>query len=309
MIAPVQALQIDPFPVLDFSRDRLSISLFREERPSFYWANSGVPDIFFNGVNQISGPPNASVYSMRGIEYGVRVHGWIGEKIQYRVTVPFEANAFVDPQGNTQNLSKVGDVELGASYLVLGKREEGGFAGLDGWYRFPTGTNPFDLQFPILSSGKGAAVGALGLIFGEELGGFSFFQSIHYEKTDAIHVGPTNNLLGEGVFQWPDNLFAELRGEWLVFQRAHRALSLYYQAQMRASGTMQFNQSPLYYGQTLGTKTTDYLFYSRTGIVIRVDQGFSAEGSVAYFPEEFNVGYRPDAGWLFSLSLTFRPSL
>jgi hypothetical protein len=149
----------------------------------------------------------------------------------------------------------------------------------------------------------------LGLVAGEELDGFSFFQSVHYEKSSPINVDPSNSLFGSGTFQWPDNLFAEFRAEWAVFQRAQRALCLYYQLQMRASGEMLFNQAPISYGFAQGSRTTDLLFFSKVGVVVKVDKDFSADGNLAYFPEEFQlipVG-RPDSGWLFSFSIAFRP--
>jgi len=304
----LQALQLDPYPVLDFSRDPFSISVFREERPSFYWVNIGVPDVFFGGVSQTAGLPGPVSYSIRSIQYGVRVQGWVDRQIQGRLTLPFEANALVDANGNTQNLAKVGDIEVGATYLLSGERVEGGFLGLDGWVRVPTGTNPFTLACPLLSTGKGVASGAFGLVAGEELGGFSFFQSIHYEKSDGLTLDPSNPLFGGGIFQWPENIFAEFRGEWLVFRRAQRAVSLYYQLQMRASGSMFFNRSPVPYGLTGQGGAPDQLFFSKTGMAIKVDKDFSADGSLTFFPEEFLASvYRPDQGWVFSLSITFRP--
>ncbi len=308
LTSSLQALQLDPYPILDFSRDPFSISVFREERPSFYWVNIGVPDAFFTGVNQTSALPGPTGFSIRSIQYGVRVQGWVDQRFQGLLTVPFEANALVDATGNTQNLAKVGDIEVGATYLLSGKRIEGSFWGLDGWVRIPTGTDPFTLAYPLLSTGKGVVSGAIGLLAGEELGGFSFFQSIHYEKSDSLSLDPSNTLFGGGVFQWPDNFFAEFRGEWLVFQRAQRAVSLYYQLQMRASGLMLFNQTPVFYGLSGQTRTTDQLFFSKTGLAIKVDKDFSADGSLSFFPEGFLTPvYRPDQGWVFSLSITFRP--
>jgi hypothetical protein len=309
--APARALELDPYPVYDFSRDTFSISLFREERPSFYWVNIGVPDFFFNGVQQLSSIPNPTVYSIRSIEYGVQASGWVTDQVQLRGTFPFEANALVDPAGNTHNVSKVGDMELGATFLLSGKKERGNFIGLDGWYRFPTGTNPFSLAYPLLSTGKGAPEEALGLVMAEELGGFSFFQSIHYEKTQPITLDSSNVLLGPGVFQWPDNVLAEGRVEYLVLHRAERFVSLYYELRMRASGLMEFNHQVMTYGQLFDTsgqtvQTTDRLFFSTFGMLVRVDKEFSAEGKFSYFPYE-PFGARPDFGLLFSLSLVFRP--
>src|SRR5476649_2701882 len=64
--------ELDPFPDYTFSRDPVSFSFHREEKPSFYWVNIGVPDPFFRGVLQyvLGPPPNPTVYSMRSIEYG-----------------------------------------------------------------------------------------------------------------------------------------------------------------------------------------------------------------------------------------------
>ncbi len=120
----IRALELDPYPVFDFSRDAFSITTFREERPSFYWVNTGVPDIFFNGVQQLSSP-NPIVYSMRSIEYGVQTKGWVSDDLQLRTTIPFEANALVDPSGNTHNVAKLGDVEIGATFLIVGTKEKG----------------------------------------------------------------------------------------------------------------------------------------------------------------------------------------
>ena len=138
---------------------------------------------------------------------------------------------------------------------------------------------------------------------GQELGGFSFFQSIHYEKTQPIFLDASNPFLGAGVFQWPDLVHAEGRIEYLVFHRAQRSVSLYYDMRFRMSGLMEFNNQAIPYGQGL---MTDQLFFSTTGLLVRVDKEFSADGSVTFLP--FDVpNYRPDVGWLFSLSMIFRP--
>ena len=301
-----QALELDPYPLYDFSRDAFSISFFREERPSFYWVNIGVPDFFFNGVQQTSGPPNPTVYTMRSVEYGVQAKGWVDDSLQLRTTLPFEANALVDPAGNTHNVAKFGDLEVGATYLLAGKRQKGNFIGVDGWYRFPTGTNPFTLAYPILSTGKGAPEEAVGVVLAEEVSGFSFFQSIHYQKSQPLQLDAGNPFLGAGNFQWPDNILAEGRVEWLVFHRAQRFVSLYYELRMRMSGLMEFNNQALTYGQIPGGQYSDQLFFSTLGLLVRVDKEFSAEGRVSYFPYEISAA-RPDFGILFSLAVAFRP--
>lgn len=308
-------IELDPYPIFNFSRDAFSISFFREERPSFYWVNIGVPDFFFTGVQQLSGLPNPTVYNIRSIEYGVQVKGWATDQLQLRTTLPFEANALVDPEGNTHNVAKFGDLEVGGTYLLTGRRQKGSFIGLDGWYRFATGTNPFDLAYPILSTGKGASEEALGLVLAQELGGFSFFQSIHYQITQPIQLDASNPFLGAGTFQWPDNILAEGRIEYLVHHRGQRFVSLFYDLSIRWSGLMEFNHQALTYGQNFPnlqgqpTQTTDRLLYSSGGVVVRVDKDFSAEGKLTEFPYEPPVigEARPDFGWLFSLSLTFRP--
>lgn len=87
--APVSAIELDPYPVFDFSRDAFSITAFREERPNYYWVNTGVPDIFFNGVQQTSAYPGPTVYSMRSMEYGVQTKGWVSDQLQGTGHFPF----------------------------------------------------------------------------------------------------------------------------------------------------------------------------------------------------------------------------
>jgi len=312
---PIWAMDLDPFPIFSFSRDELSISLFRRERPSFYWTNIGVPDVFFQNVRNLSKVPN-NTYSVQGIEYGVSFSDWVTDQFQARVTLPFEANSLqeanqtIDATGNTvfanHNLQKFGDVEVAGAYLLTGKRESGNFLGLDGWFRIATGSNPFSLAFPLLSTGKGADREAVGFVMGQQAGGFSFFQSIHYEKTQPINLASTNLTLGPGTFQWPDNWDASGRIEYEVFRQVQRRVTFFYQLQMRYSGLMKFNQQVLTYGMG---NTTDRLFFSTGGVVVRVDKTFSAEGQVDYFPFE-PIGWaipRQDVGVLFSMSLVFRP--
>ncbi len=305
--SPTTAIELDAYPVEGFSRDLISFSFFREERPSFYWVNIGVPDQFFVGVNNISSSPSPTIYSIRNIEYGVRAAGWFTDQIQLKATIPFESSEILDSPGNTKNAQGFGDLEIGASYLFLGKRDSGIFAALDGWYRFATGTNPFKLAFPLLSSGKGASEEGIGVLLGQEVSGFSFFQSIHYEKTDPITVDSTNALFGSGKFEWPENLIAEGRIEYLLFHRAERFVRVFYDFRLRLSGQMLMNGIPVPYGQG---QLTDRLMFSTFGASVRVDKEFSAEGKIVWLPFETdllgNKG-RPDHGFLFSLGLEFRP--
>ncbi|HEY5039356.1 MAG TPA: hypothetical protein VIJ93_09820 [bacterium] len=301
-IRSVSAIELDPYPVLEIARDSFSINFFREERPSFYWVNIGVPDAFFAGVSQVFTSP--IVYSVRSIEFGVQVNHWLTDQFQLRATIPFEANALEDSTtGATHSLEKFGDLELGATFLLTGKREKGNFIGVDGWYRFATGTNPVTMAYPLLSSGKGASDESIGIVMGQELSGFSFFQSIHYETTQPIQVPATSPLFSPGVFQWPDNIEALGRVEWLVFHRAQRFVSFYYQLRMRMSGLMELNQQALPYSYKLNT---DQLLFSTFGLIVRTDKEFSAECQFTNLPYELS-GTAPDFGWLFSLSLVFRP--
>jgi hypothetical protein len=173
-----QAVSLDPYPVYDAFHDESSISFFREERPNLFWVNTGVPDVFFNGVQQSSGQPTNEVYSVNGIEYGIRVSHWIDDHWRVTGTLPFEGNAMVDASGNTHTSDRIGDVEVGMTYLLAGERQKGNFAGIDGWYRFATGTNPFKETYPLIASGRGAASEALGVVLGQRLWNeFSFYES------------------------------------------------------------------------------------------------------------------------------------
>ena len=180
------AISLDPYPVYDSFHDETDISFFREERPNFYWVNSGVPDVFFAPVtntqnpvpiNQPSSQPTSVVYSINGIEYGVRMSHWVTDQWRVTGTIPFEANALVDASGNTHTVDSFGDMEVGTTYLLTGKRQKGNFIGLDGWYRFATGTNPFTQPYPLLSSGRGASSEAIGVVLGQRLWNlFSFYE-------------------------------------------------------------------------------------------------------------------------------------
>jgi len=137
----VMAISLDPYPVYDSFHDESSISFFREERPSFFWTNTGVPDVFFNQANQLSAPTSTQLnniaYGVNGIEYGVRISDWVTDQWRVTGTIPFEANALLTPNtvealGNTETVDHFGDIEVGTTYLVTGKRQKGNFIGLAG---------------------------------------------------------------------------------------------------------------------------------------------------------------------------------
>ena len=314
------AVSLDPYPVYDGFHDETSISFFREERPSFYWVNTGVPDVFFNGVTQTSGNPTNEVYSVNGIEYGIRLSHWIDDHWRVTGTLPFEANAMVDASGNTHTSDRIGDVEVGMTYLLTGVRQKGNFAGVDGWYRFATGTNPFTQTYPLLASGRGAASEAIGVVLGQRLWNeFSFYESFHYENTQPLQIDASNSAgLPAGTFQWPENIEAEGRIEWDVLQRAHRLVSLFFQYSMRMGGLMTLNNQAITYGQSfqlngsgqaIPVGTTSQLFWDTGGAVFQVDQEFTAEVDVSYFPAYFiqQTQSIPNSGLLLSMSLIFRP--
>jgi hypothetical protein len=306
--ARTQAIQMDPIPFENFSQDSFSFSLYRYEKPSFYLVSAGLPDFFFNGVTKLSDPllrPGASlIYSLRGIEYGLQASAWPTEDIQLRVSLPFESNAFEDLTGVTQNAQTLGDLEVGASYLLSGKRSGGNYLGVDGWWRFATGTNPLGPTLtPILATGKGTPEGSLGLILRQQLGRFSLFESVHYQHSLPLQLGSDNPYLGPGVFQWPDELQVVGRLEFLAFERAQRMVTLFYEYRFRKIGTMLWNQIPLPYDQG---HYADQLFYSGGGMTVRVDSQLTVDGKLDFFPTELAVS-RPDFGFLFFLSVTYRP--
>jgi len=319
----VMAISLDPYPVYDSFHDETSVSFFREERPNFFWVNTGVPDAFFKGVNQVSNQPGNISYSINGIEYGVRLSRWITDQWRITSTIPFEANALVDATGNTGNTHTIdhfGDIEVGSSYLVVGRRQTGNFMGLDGWFRFATGTNPFTLAYPLLSSGRGASSEALGVVMGQRLWNlFSFYESFHYETTQPIQLASDNTAgLPAGTFQWPDNLEMMGRVELDVLQKGQRQVSLFYQYSGRISGLMTLNGLELTYGQSYPyagapspNGTTNQLFWSTGGAVFKIDSEFTAEADISDFPVYFiqpPIQGRPNnGGFMFSLSLIFRP--
>jgi len=213
----------------------------------------------------------------------------------------------------THSEEKFGDIEIGATFLLTGKREKGNYIGLDGWYRFPTGSNPFYQTYPLLGTGVGAAREALGIVMDQEAYGFSFFQSIHYENTDPIQLN-SNSYLGAGTFQWPDNWFFSGKISYLLFKLAQRQVTFYWQVRTRVSGLMNMNGQVLSYGNLeyleynhLYNMTTDQLSFSTFGLDVQVDKTFSVDGQMTYFPWYLG-GSRPDQGVMFNLDLDFRPN-
>ncbi len=295
----VHAIELDPYPVYESSHDQTSISFFREERPSYYLTNIGLPDAFFSGVSQISQTPSSRIYSVRSMEYGIGATEWVSDQWKLGIVIPFETNALEDLNGTTHSLEHFGDLEVETTYLLAGKRQKGNFISVNGSYRFATGTNPFTQTYPLLSTGKGASSEAVGLALGEELGGgFSLFQSIDYEKIQSMTLNTFNAFSqSSGAFQWPENVNALGRIEWVALHRSQRLVSLFIELRMRMSGLMEFNGQPVTYAQG---NTTDQLFFPTGGLVIRVDKELTAEGQVSYLPQL-------DFGALFSLSLIFRP--
>jgi hypothetical protein len=306
---PARATQMDPIPFENFNQDDFSFSIYRYEKPSFYLASSGLPDFFFGGISKLSDPvltPGASlVYSLRSVEYGFQASVWPTEDIQLRLSVPFEANAFEDLTAVTQSLQNLGDLEVGASYLLSGKRSGGSYLGVDGWWRFATGTSPFGPPpNPILATGKGTPEGSLGFILRQQLGRFSLFESVHYQHSLPLRLDSSNPYLGPGVFQWPDELQALGRIEFLAFERAQRMVTLFGEYRMRKIGAMLWNQTPLTYDQG---HYADQLFYLGCGLTVRADSQLTVEGKIDYFPTEFSGVSRPEHGTLFFLSVTYRP--
>jgi hypothetical protein len=307
MMGRSQATQMDPIPFENFAQDSFSFSLYRYEKPSFYLVSSGLPDFFFNGITKLSDPlstPGASlIYSLRSIEYGLQASVWPAEDIQLRFSLPFESNALEDLTGVTQSQQTLGDLEVGASYLLSGKRSGGNYWGVDGWWRFATGTNPFNQpMYPILATGKGTPEGSLGVILRQQLGRFSLFESVHYQHSLPLQLD-ANPYLAAGVFQWPDEFQALGRIEFLAFERGQRMVTLFYEYRFRKVGTMSWNQIPLSYNQG---HYADQLFYSGGGMTVRVDSQLTVDGKLDFFPTELVVS-RPDYGFLFFLSVTYRP--
>ncbi len=311
-LAPLKAkaLQMDPVPFENFSQDDFSFSLYRYEKPSFYLANSGLPDFFFNDVSKLSEPTPASpgadlIYSLRSIQYGLQVSAWPTNELQIRVSLPFETNAFEDLGGVTQNRQNIGDLEVGATYLLTGKRTGGNYFGVDGWYRFATGTSPFnEAVSPILATGKGAPEGSLGVILRQQLARFSLFESVHYQHSQPLQLTSSSLYLGPGVFQWPDEFQALIRAEFMAFQQAERMVTLFGQYRMRKIGVMTWNQTPLTYNQG---RYADQLFYLGGGMTVRVDAQLTVDAEVDYFPSEIGGAARAGYGNLFFLSVSYRP--
>ena len=113
----------------------------------------------------------------------------------------------------------------------------------------PTGTNPFNLAYPLLSTRKRGFGRSIGLVMAQELGGFSFFQSIHYEKTQPIMLdssipfGGGSHFNGRTMLRRKDALNISFFTGLTVLSVC---IMIY---DYGSSGLMEFNHQPLTYGQ------------------------------------------------------------
>ena len=302
---PSSAMNFDPPQFYRLSQQRVFFSVTRWEKPSFYYVNQGLPFEFFDGVGKVTELP--MVYSLRGVEYGFRVGGWPLERFFLQATLPYESVYLEQvPSGSgfstglPNELRKTGDFELSAAFFLLGTRKTSFHLGVNGWVRFPTGTNPFDLAFPLMSSGKGASQRSGGLVAGQQAGRFSFFQGLNYEKAGSIALQRFYTLDHPASFQWPDVFHAAARLEFRFFRRSYRTVAAFYDLRMRQVGVLKYGETVL--------NGKDRLYTSSGGLQVQVDPELAVTGQYSFFPFEFdsNKG-RPDFGGLLTLSVTYTP--
>jgi hypothetical protein len=279
--------------------ERLFIGATRWEKSSAYFVNLGLPGEFFEGVEKISEIPQ--VQSIRAVEYGLRAGGWPTDRVFVQGFLPYESVYMVPTAGTyyAKELKKGGDFELSGAYLLLGSRKTPFYAGLNGWYRFPTGTNPFDLPYPLMSSGKGAPQWAFGAIGAQKAGRFYFFQGLNYENTGAIRLPSFFSWDNPASFQWPGVLHAAARFEFQFFKRSYRSVNAFYDLRLRRVG-------PLKYGDAVLVEA-DRLYYSSFGLFVKVDPELTVTGQYSFFPFEFTDIPRPDWGGLLFLSVAYTP--
>jgi len=279
--------------------ERLGISAYRFEKSNAWWVNLGLPSDFFTPVLQLSKFPD--VYSIRGLEYGLGVSAWPLERLQTRVSLPFESNVFNDISGVSHSSVRPGDLKLGFSYLGLGERTSSIRIAADGWVIFPTGTSPFKVASPILASGLGVYRVALGSWASERLGRFSFFQWIDYEKSGSTSFDRFGEIVRPGSrLDWPDRLYGGFRVEWCIFRRGAREASLLGELRVQHWGDWKVDG--------ILWSPADRIYDSGLGLRIRTDKDLTVEGRWSYSPVEWNYATsRPDFGSVVTLLLCFHP--
>ncbi len=291
------ALNLEPPDFHRLPTDRLVIGITRWEKTSSYYVNLGLPWEFFDGVEKVSEIPLR--HSVRAVEYGLRIAGWPHPRFFAQGFLPFESVYLVPDAGVAQarELKKGGDLEFSATGLLLGTRRSPFRAGLNGWYRFPTGTDPFSLPHPLMTTGKGAAQWAFGVNGVQQVGRFSFFQGLNYENTGPIRLQRYFSWDVPDSFRWPDVLHAAARFEFRFFRRSYRSVDAFYDIRMRRSGALRYGDVVLV--------EPDRLYYSSFGLIVRVDPEFSVTGRYCVFPFEFSEKARPDWGGLLFLSVAY----
>jgi hypothetical protein len=212
-----------------------------------------------------------------------------------------ESNRFEAADGlGTRRLGRPGDLETGASFLLLGRRETPFRLALDAWTRWPTGASPFGLNDPILATGRGAAQAAGGVWASETSGRFSFFQWIHYEKEATVRFDRWRGLdVPSSEARWPAQTDAGARFEWRAYQRVDRWVALGYELRARWIDELLLN------GQAW--TLSDRLVYSTASLKVRVDSQMTLEGRWTFFPLELGSTPRPDYGNFITVVLAYHP--
>jgi hypothetical protein len=261
--------------------------------------NLGLPSDFFTPVLRLSELPE--VYSLQGLEYGVGLSVWPLERLQAQLTLPFESNSFTDITDISHSSVRPGDLKLGASWLGWGTRTGKIRVAANGWAILPSGVSPFRAVTPILATGLGTYRAALGVWASEQVGRFSFFQWINYEKSTSTEFNQFADTVVPGsTLYWPDRQYAGARIEWRFFNRGIREASLVGSLRVQRWGDWKVNDfvwSP-----------ADRIFDAGLGLKVRADKELTVEGLWNYFPVEWNYSItRPDFGQIITLVLCFHP--
>jgi hypothetical protein len=305
-VGPSQALPLSQDVLGPGSPERLLISFYRYEKSSPWWVNLGLPGQFFTPVLRLSEVP--TVFSLRGVEYGVGVSSWLLPRLQVRGLLPFESNNFDDLESLPHSSVRPGDLKLGVSWLGLGNRFSRFRVAADGWVVFPTGVSPFEADFPILASGLGAIRVAGGLWASQRFGRFSFFQWINYEKATSVRFDRFDGVeLPGSKLAWPDRVVAGARVDWRFFSRGAREATLSGELRVRRWGDWTVN-SALWPEGGFVWAPADRIFDSGLSLKVKTDRYLTVEGRWSYYPVEFSYSVaRPDFGQIITLVLGFHP--
>jgi hypothetical protein len=298
------SFQLDPSPISWWMTPRpFSVILYRQDLTNFYWYNAGIPPEFFSGSYSANDrSPSYLTTNSDSFQYGISLESWIIPQVQLHVDFPIEINSITNSEGVTDNLARIGDMSLSGNFLLEGNQKSSDWMALEFHISLPTGTNPFKVAYPFLSTGTGVLETGIGGLAVQHWGLFSFFQKVQYQQSQPLMIPSYFSIENPGMllkFQWPSVWSFTGRVQYLILNRSIRPVYVFYQIYFRRDSAFLLNGNSIY-------GPTDVVF-STIGSIIGIDPWLSIELRLSYFLGKYYYASIPGFGPQASVGLIFKP--